>query len=61
MYENELARIVFDLGMKIHKTLGPGLLESAYEECLYYETPCYQWSVIKFENFVQNFCAFVLK
>ena len=23
--------------MKLHKTLGPGLLESAYEECLYYE------------------------
>ena len=35
MTENELAKIVFDLGMKIHKVLGPGLLESAYEECLY--------------------------
>ena len=23
--------------MKIHKFLGPGLLKSAYEECLYYE------------------------
>ena len=34
MTENELARIVFDLGMKVHKALGPGLLESAYEECL---------------------------
>lgn len=37
MTENELARIVFDCGLKVHKTLGPGLLESAYEECLYYE------------------------
>jgi GxxExxY protein len=37
MTENELSKIVFDLGMKIHKILGPGLLESAYEECLYYE------------------------
>jgi len=37
MTENELSKIVFDLGMKIHKVLGPGLLESAYEECLYYE------------------------
>jgi GxxExxY protein len=34
MTENELARIVFDLGLKVHKTLGPGLLESVYEECL---------------------------
>ena len=23
--------------MKVHKVLGPGLLESAYEECLFYE------------------------
>ena len=37
MSENEIAKIVFDLGLKIHKTLGPGLLESSYEECLFYE------------------------
>ncbi|MCL2073733.1 MAG: GxxExxY protein [Marinilabiliaceae bacterium] len=37
MTENELAKKVFELGLKIHKVLGPGLLESAYEECLYYE------------------------
>ncbi len=37
MSENEIAKIVFDLGLKVHKTLGPGLLESSYEECLYYE------------------------
>ncbi len=30
-------KIIFDLGLKIHKNLGPGLLESAYEECLFYE------------------------
>jgi GxxExxY protein len=41
MTENELSRIVFDLGMKVHKVLGPGLLESAYEECLYYEIKKY--------------------
>jgi PD-(D/E)XK nuclease superfamily len=34
MRENELAKIVFDAGLKVHKALGPGLLESAYEECL---------------------------
>jgi GxxExxY protein len=37
MRENELSKIVFDAGLKVHKALGPGLLESAYEECLYYE------------------------
>jgi GxxExxY protein len=37
MTENELSSIVFDAGLKVHRTLGPGLLESAYEECLYYE------------------------
>ena len=37
MTENTISQIVFELGMKIHKVLGPGLLESAYEECLYYE------------------------
>jgi GxxExxY protein len=37
MTENELSRIVFDCALKVHQTLGPGLLESAYEECLFYE------------------------
>lgn len=29
--------MVLDCSFKIHTALGPGLLESAYEECLYYE------------------------
>jgi GxxExxY protein len=37
MTENELAKTVFYAGLKVHKNLGPGLLESAYEECLAYE------------------------
>ncbi|WP_454060001.1 GxxExxY protein [Elizabethkingia ursingii] len=37
MTENELSKIVFDLGLKIHKKLGAGLFESVYEECMYYE------------------------
>ena len=37
MTENELSRVVFDSALKVHQALGPGLLESAYEECLYYE------------------------
>ena len=37
MTENELARIAVDLCFKIHKKLGPGLLESVYEEVLCFE------------------------
>lgn len=37
MSENEVAKIVFEAGLKVHRALGPGLLESAYEECLAYE------------------------
>jgi len=37
MTENEISKIVFDCALKVHKTLGPGLLESAYSECLFYE------------------------
>lgn len=35
--ENELSRLCLDAAFKIHKTLGPGLLESAYEHCLAHE------------------------
>lgn len=37
MTENELAKIVVDICLKIHRILGPGLLESVYEEALCYE------------------------
>lgn len=37
MTENELSKIVFESGLKVHKSLGPGLLESAYEACLFHE------------------------
>ncbi len=37
MHENEISQIVFDAGLKVHRNLGAGLLESAYEECLGYE------------------------
>jgi len=37
MTENELAKVVFEAGLRVHKVLGPGLLESAYEECLCFE------------------------
>ncbi len=37
MDENELAKVVVDCCYKIHTKLGPGLLESVYEEVLCYE------------------------
>lgn len=35
--ENFLAKEVINIAFKIHKTLGPGLLESVYAKCFYYE------------------------
>jgi GxxExxY protein len=37
MTENDISRIVVDCCFKIHTTLGPGLLESVYEEVLSHE------------------------
>lgn len=37
MTENELSNIIIGCAIKVHKALGPGLLESSYEECLFYE------------------------
>jgi GxxExxY protein len=34
---NEISGEIVDAAMKVHSTLGPGLLESAYEACLAYE------------------------
>lgn len=34
---NELTEKVIGCAINVHKALGPGLLESAYEECLSYE------------------------
>lgn len=35
--ENELATIAIGCAIEVHKKLGPGLLESAYQKCLAYE------------------------
>ncbi len=37
MHENDLATRVIGLSIEIHRALGPGLLESAYQECLFYK------------------------
>jgi GxxExxY protein len=37
MNENELSKVIVDACYRIHRKLGPGLLESAYEAILFYE------------------------
>lgn len=37
MFENEISERIIGCAIEVHKALGPGLLESAYEECLFYE------------------------
>lgn len=37
MTENEISKIVFESGLKVHRKIGIGLYESVYEECLAFE------------------------
>ena len=37
LYERELTEKIIAAAIEVHRYLGPGLLESAYEECLCHE------------------------
>ena len=37
MHENEISRIILDTSIKVHRAMGPGLLENVYETVLAYE------------------------
>jgi GxxExxY protein len=37
MTENEIAKLLVNIFLKVHRTLGPGLLESVYEAAICYE------------------------
>ena len=37
MHENRISKAIIGAAIEVHRVLGPGLLESAYEECLAYE------------------------
>jgi GxxExxY protein len=37
MNENEISNKVIGIAIEVHRSLGPGLLESAYKECLYFK------------------------
>ncbi len=44
--ENDLATRVLDAAFKVHRALGPGLLESAYVHCLLHELKMTRLSVL---------------
>ncbi len=37
MTENEITERIIGCAIEVHRSLGPGLLENAYQECLLYE------------------------
>ncbi|WP_125718444.1 GxxExxY protein [Flavobacterium ustbae] len=37
MNENEISTIIIGIAIQIHRTLGPGLLENVYKECLFHK------------------------
>ena|SRR6188768_1492432 len=37
MTENEISEKIIGCAIQVHRELGPGLLESSYEECLHFE------------------------
>lgn len=47
MNENELSKIIIGSAIKVHQSLGPGLLENAYQECLFYELKNQNLNVIR--------------
>jgi len=47
LLHQELTRSILHCAYKVHSALGPGLLESAYEECLHYELEEVGHNVVK--------------
>ncbi len=45
MTENQIANKIVNAAIRVHKSVGPGLLESAYESCLYYELSKYDLKI----------------
>ena len=47
MHENDISKKIIACALKVHRRLGPGLLESAYQTCLEYELKKCGLKVIK--------------
>ena len=62
MTENEIARAVVDAALKVHKALGPGLLEKPYHECLFYELRTRGFRVVyeKWMPLVYRICILIM-
>ena len=45
--ENDLSNIIIREAIHVHKSLGPGLLESVYENCLFHRLVKNDLNVIK--------------
>ncbi|MGB3606403.1 GxxExxY protein [Psychroserpens sp.] len=44
---NQITENIIGAAIEVHKTLGPGLLESAYQNCLIYELNSLGYTVSK--------------
>ncbi len=47
MTNNEITSLIIKSAIEVHRQLGPGLLESAYQECLLYELRLLGLNVLK--------------
>jgi GxxExxY protein len=47
MTENEIAKMIIKAAIEVHKVLGPGLLENAYQQCLVHKLNSFGFNVEK--------------
>ncbi len=59
--ENQLSEAVIGAAIEVHKQLGPGLLESTYEECLAYELAVRNISVERQKNISLQYKEIVIE
>jgi GxxExxY protein len=53
---NELTNEIIGAAIEVHRTLGPGLLESTYEGCLLHELAARKLSGASSMSFQNNLC-----